>query len=139
LDLGVDDTWGINVHAGYQFYKYIALEANFDWYDSFDIDPLFGDSIQVDIWTLMADLKLMLPVGKFVPYARIGVGYMEAELDAPSGSESDSDMAWNLGAGFDFFFTESLSAGLDGKYVMGTGEVDDINYFTGAIRLTFHF
>ncbi len=91
--------------------------------------------------TLMFDLKLMLPVTEqLVPYARIGVGAMEAKLDAHQfGSDTESDMAGNLGAGLDLLFTESLSLGLDGKYVSGTGNVDDINYFTGSIRLTFHF
>jgi hypothetical protein len=82
----------------------------------------------------------MLPVREqLVPYARIGVGAMEAKLDAHQfGSQTESDMARNLGADLDLLFTESLSLGLDGKCGSGTRDVDDINYFTGPIRLRFY-
>lgn len=140
--LDIDNSWGLNVHGGYQFHRNIALEANFDWYDHFDIHTGFpGGNGDVEIWTIMFDGKFMLPLdNKVVPYARIGIGIMDAKVDFGSfGSDRDSDLAFNLGAGIDVFLTDNVSVGLDGKYVWGTGDVDDLNYFVSGVTLACHF
>ena len=60
---------------------------------------------------------------------------MYAELE----NEDSEDFAWNLGIGADYFFTPNISVGLDGKYVVGTGDTEDINYFVGSVLVGFHF
>jgi len=134
--VSTDDTYGFNLYAGYRFIKYLSLEANFNWYDSFQIDTNFG-SFDLDVWTLMLDAKVMYPLfeNRFVPYLRLGGGYMYAELE----NEDSEDFAWNLGIGADYFFTPNISVGLDGKYVVGTGDTEDINYFVGSVLVGFHF
>ncbi len=148
LNVDIDDAWGLNVFAGYRFLRHIALEGNYNWYDDFDgkisgeIFPLaFDFDFQIQIWTLMLDLKAMYPVynDRLVPYLRVGGGYMEAESDAGPENEEESDFAWNLGGGVDYFVTDRISLGLDGKYVWGTGDLDELEYFVGSARVAFHF
>ena len=84
----------------------------------------------------------MYPVynDRFVPYLRVGGGYMSAEADLDGGGNyDDDDFAWNLGGGLDFFVNDKVSLGLDGKYVWGTGDLDDLKYFFGAARVGYHF
>ena len=133
-----DDAWGLNAFAGYKLIKYIAFEGNFNWYDDFTLD-LFGVDIQ--IWTLMLDVKAMYPVYNdiLVPYLRAGVGYMDKEASAGSFEMSDSDAAINLGGGLDYYVTDQFSLGIDGKYIVGTGDLEPIEYFVGTINAAFHF
>lgn len=135
-DVSIDDSWGLNLFVGYRFIKYLSFEGNFNWYDSFQIDTNFGE-FDLEIWTLMLDAKVMLPLfeNKLVPYLRLGGGYMYTELE----DEDEDDFAWNFGGGFDFFITKNVSLGLDLKYVLGTGDLDEIEYYVGSMIIGFHF
>ena len=143
-----DNAWGLNLFAGYRFMRYLAVEGNFNWYDDFEIDvdadffsiPVSGD-FDLEIWTLFIDLKAMYPVynDRLVPYLRVGGGYMDAEIDGNGFDEDEDDFAWNLGGGVDYFLTDQVSLGLDGKYVWGTDDLDEIEYFMGTVRIGFHF
>jgi opacity protein-like surface antigen len=64
---------------------------------------------------------------------------MDAEIDVGSRDEDEGDFAWNLGGGIDFFVTDQISLGLDGKYVWGTGDLDELEYFVGTVGVAFHF
>jgi opacity protein-like surface antigen len=132
----VNDAWGFNLFAGYRFYEYLAVETNFNWYDSFEIDTNLGSG-DLDIITLMLDAKVMYPLfdKRIVPYARIGLGWMFASLDAGD----EDNLAWNFGGGIDYFITPNISIGLDAKYVMGTADLDDIEYLVGSINAAYHF
>ena len=136
--LNFDDAWGLNVFGGYRLMRYFALEGNFNWYDDFESDSF---NVDVEIWTLMVDVKGMYPVynDRLVPYLRAGVGYMDAEANAGSFDADDEDFAINFGGGLDYYVTDQISLGLDGKYVWGTGDLDDIEYFVGTINAAFHF
>lgn len=148
LTADFDDAWGLNLFAGYKFMRYLAIEANYNYYEDFDLDVdarVFDIPVSlefdVEVWTLTADLIAMYPVynDRLVPYLRLGGGYMDAEIEGYGADEDESDFAFNLGAGIDYYFNESVSLGFDGKYVWGTGDLDELEYFVGAIRLGFHF
>jgi opacity protein-like surface antigen len=137
-DISIDDTWGFNLFAGYRFIKYFSLEANHNWYDSFKIDTDFG-SFDLNVFTLMLDAKAMYPLfqDRLVPYVRLGGGLMHAELE----NEDEDGLAWNIGAGMDYFINPNISIGIDGKYVWGSVELNDvqIEYFVGSLVVGFHF
>lgn len=140
LDADIDDAWGLNAFAGYRIMRYLAVEGNFNWYDDFDANAL-GVDFQIKIWTLLLDLKAMYPVynDRLVPYLRLGGGYMDAEVEILNLSEEEEDFAFNLGAGLDYYVMRQVSLGLDGKYVWGTGDLDELEYFVGTINVAFHF
>jgi len=132
----VDDAWGFNLFAGYRFIKYFSLEVNHNWYDNFKIDTNFG-SYDLNIFTLTLDAKAMFPLfeNRIVPYIRLGGGLMHAELE----NEDQDEAAWNIGAGIDYFLNQNISIGIDGKYVRGTDDFNDIKYFVGSGVIGYHF
>jgi opacity protein-like surface antigen len=140
LNVNVDDSWGFNLFVGYRLMRYLALEGDYNWYDDFKVD-VNGIKFDVGIWTLMLDLKAMYPVynDRLVPYVRLGGGYMSADTDMSGTNFDEDDFAWNLGGGADYFVTDKVSLGLDGKYVWGTGDLDDLEYFVGTARVAYHF
>lgn len=138
--LDVDNAGGFGFHGGYQIIKYLALEANYDWHANFDLEDNGTKLGSVsDLQTLMVDAKGMYPIGRFVPYVQIGVGWMWATLEVRhDGENSDNDLAWNIGFGLEHYFTPNVSLGVDHKYVMGTGDVDGLRYHQTELRLTYH-
>jgi opacity protein-like surface antigen len=64
---------------------------------------------------------------------------MDVDIDAKTFDSSDSDFAYNVGLGVDFFVTHKLSLGLDGKHVWGTGDVSEFNHVTFTLRAAYHF
>ncbi|MGD8993495.1 MAG: porin family protein [Desulfobacterales bacterium] len=136
--LNFDDAWGLNAFAGYRLMRYVALEGNFNWYDDFESDSF---NVDVEIWTLMIDIKGMYPVynDRLIPYLRAGLGYMDAEASAGGLDADEEDLAVNFGGGLGYYVTDQVSLGLDGKYVWGTGDLDDIEYFVGTVYVSYHF
>jgi opacity protein-like surface antigen len=151
-DVNVDDSWGLNFRAGYQLNRYLAIEANYDWYDGFDWkfnhNNYYDNNLDVklEVQTLLFDLKAMYPIKNFVPYVRVGGGWMWANFDVRnsyynSHYESDTfdDFAWDVGGGFSVYLTPNICIGPSFRYVMGTGDVDNIRYSTLGFGLEFHF
>jgi opacity protein-like surface antigen len=85
----------------------------------------------------MLDVKAMFPLfeNRIVPYIRLGGGLMHAELE----NEDQDEAAWNIGAGIDYFLNQNISIGIDGKYVRGTDDFNDIKYFVGSCVIGYHF
>ena len=138
----IDNAWGFNLFGGYRLFKHLALEGNFNWYDDFG-GKAGSIDFDVSIWTLMLDMKLISPSlweDRVFPYARIGGGYMSAEVDISGGNDTDDgSFAYDVGLGFDVFVKDHISVGLDGKRVWGTGDVREFNHFVGTLRVGYHF
>ena len=138
----IDNAWGFNLFGGYRLFKHLALEGNFNWYDDFEGKAGTID-FDVSIWMLMLDLKVISPSlweDRLFPYARIGGGYMSAEVDFSGGSDTDDGgFAYDIGLGFDVFVKDQISTGLDGKRVWGTGDASEFNHFVGTLRVGYHF
>ncbi len=56
----IDNAWGFNLFAGYNLFKHLAVEGNFNWYDDFEGEA-GAINFDVSIWTLMLDLKVISP------------------------------------------------------------------------------
>jgi opacity protein-like surface antigen len=140
--LDVDNSSGLNLRAGYEFAKYLALEANYDWYNGFDFKWQGDKYGSLEVQTFLLDLKLMYPIQRFVPYARVGAGWMWTNFDYDHWSGhniSSDDFAWDFGAGVDVYLTPQISLGPSLRYVMGTGDLQDVKYLTLGFGLSFHF
>ena len=138
--LDVDNAGGFNFYGGYQLTRYLALEANYDWHADFDL-RYNGTTIGSisDLQTFMVDAKAMYPIGRFVPYVQAGLGWMWATAEVKHGGDNtNDDFAWNIGLGLEHYLTPNVSLGLDHKYVIGTGDVDDLRYHQTTLRLTYH-
>lgn len=137
----IDNAWGFNLFAGYNLFKHLAVEGNFNWYDDFEGEA-GAINFDVSIWTLMLDLKVISPSlweDRLFPYLRIGAGYMATEVDINGNTRDYGDFAYDAGLGFDVFVKDQISIGLDGKRVWGTGDVGEFNHFVGTLRVGYHF
>ncbi|MGD8942848.1 MAG: porin family protein [Desulfobacterales bacterium] len=138
----IDNSWGFNVFGGYWWIKHLAFEGNINWYADFDGQAESNRDFEISIWTAMLDLRVLSPSlwqDRIFPYVRIGGGWMDVDIDANTVDSSDSDFAYNVGLGVDFFVTHKLSLGLDGKHVWGSGDVSDFNHSTFTLRAAYHF
>ncbi|MGD8343479.1 MAG: porin family protein [Desulfobacterales bacterium] len=138
----IDNSWGFNVFGGYWWIKHLAFEGNINWYADFDGQAESNRDFEISIWTAMLDLRVFSPSlwqDRIFPYVRIGGGWMDVDIDANTVDSSDSDFAYNVGLGVDFFVTHKLSLGLDGKHVWGSGDVSDFNHSTFTLRAAYHF
>jgi hypothetical protein len=138
----IDNTWGVNVFAGYWWFKHLAVEGNFNWYADFDGEAADDRDFDISIWTVMLDAKIFSPSlwqDRVFPYVRIGGGYMDVDIDARRVDSNESDWAYNMGLGIDAFITHQLSIGVDGKHVWGTGDTSDFNHWMLSLRAAYHF
>jgi opacity protein-like surface antigen len=138
----IDNSWGFNVFGGYWWIKHLAFEGNFNWYADFEGQTAIIGDFDISIWTAMLDVRAFSPSlwqDRIFPYARVGGGWMDVDIDANTFDSSDSDFAYNVGLGVDFFVTHKLSLGLDGKHVWGTGDVSEFNHVTFTLRAAYHF
>jgi opacity protein-like surface antigen len=155
-DSDFDNTWGINAKAGYRFHEYIMFEFNFDYLNNFESDrgfTLFGEpvesEVEVTVYTWMLALKGYAPVysDNVMFFAVVGGGVLLADIDTklrgPTISESDSDDEVDgcakIGFGIDYFPIQNLSAGIEGNYTLGFGDVDDVRYFNFTLGVAYHF
>ena len=138
----IDNSWGFSVFGGYWWIKHLAVEGTFNAYADFDGQTAANADFDVSIWTAMLDVRVFSPSlwqDRIYPYIRVGGGWMDVELDGNSVNSDDSDFAYNVGLGVDFFVAPQVSLGIDGKHVWGTGDVSEFNFVTFALRVAYHF
>ena len=152
-DVGVNDfdnTWGLQLKAGYFINDYLAIEGlfqyhrNFEWTSDEYSDPVLGTvsgKIEVSGFSLSVNAKGFLPLGQFRPYAVAGLGYARGKAkgtgtyDPPVGptvsysdSETDSGPMGRIGIGCDVLFNDSF--GLEGEvaYNIGMSDIDYVRF-----------
>ena len=155
-DSNFDNTWGINAKVGYQAHELVLLEFNFDYLNNFESDDSFtflgenvDSEVEVTVYTFMLALKGYAPVysDNVMFFAVVGGGVLLADIDTklrgPTISESDSDDEVDgcakIGFGIDYFPIQNLSAGIEGSYTLGFGDVDDVRYFNFTLGVAYHF
>ena len=155
LSADFDDTWGLNVRAGYKFNRYVAAELAFDYLPGFKWDvatrvggtPLSGEmTVDVTAWTLAVKIS-PFDLQKVRPYFVIGGGIMNASADvsasipgySASASDDETDLCGKIGLGVDFFVTDRVSLGLEGAYFAGFNDLDNIRFYTVTAGVAYHF
>jgi opacity protein-like surface antigen len=118
-DIKVDDVWGVNARAGYRLASWLALEGEYEWFD--DIHAKLGTTSIARIGTQVAtaNVRLVLPFGRFQPYLLGGAGAAFLNAGAISAVGLDVDrtaFAARLGLGVDVYLTRNLlfNVGADG-------------------------
>jgi outer membrane protein OmpA-like peptidoglycan-associated protein len=149
---GFGDSYGFNARGGYRFNDFLAAEALYEYMDD------FGTTVSVnrrrvgtvDITTNNFSLlgKVILPTGtRIEPFLVGGVGFLNANVTADfntsrvhaHGAESDTEFAGRVGGGVDVWITRNIAAYVDSAYVMPTGGVSNLRYFSlgGGIKYSF--
>lgn len=148
-DLGIDydTTAAFDVFVGYRFHPRFSIEGRYQQLLGFDSDDFddFGFDTDVEISGYEASLnaKLFLLTGVIQPYLSVGGGWSRIELDIDTAffdvDEDFSDPTWRLGGGIDGWIGEHFAIGLDGAYHIGTGDLDDFNFWTASLLFRFKF
>src|SRR5881296_2460491 len=125
------------------FYNGFRGGADFTLRDSFgDVLAQRNLTTWINTGAFMGNFILRFNFGRFQPYAGAGVGiyYAEsagAELVNPTtgtvtvntgGGQSHADLAWQVVAGSDYFFTPKISAFIEYKYLDYTSTQIDTNH-----------
>jgi opacity protein-like surface antigen len=156
LSLDFDNTWGMNLKVGYHINRLFSLEFNLDFLPGFDWDgsttylgvPIAMDA-EADITTYMIAGKISPDLGSEIirPFVVGGFGIMHGDLDVRANaagyyvadSDSETDMCGKIGLGVDFFVQQNVSIGLEGAYVWGLGDMDEVRYVNYTLGVAYHF
>jgi len=155
-DINYDNSWGINAKVGYHLHELLDLEFNYDYLNKFEVDDSstvlgtrFDVDIDVEVMTYMLTLKGFFPIAseKVKLSVVAGGGLMYADADrkvriagtSTSSSDDEIDGCAKFGLGFDYFLTQNFSAGIEGNYTLGFGNLDEIRYFNFTLGVAYHF
>jgi opacity protein-like surface antigen len=124
------------------FYNGFRGGADFTLRDSFgDVLAQRDVTTWINTGAFMGNFILRFDLGRFQPYAGAGVGIYFAESAGTEvvnpitntvtvntgGGQSHSDLAWQVVAGSDYFFTPKVSAFIEYKYLDYTSTQIDTN------------
>jgi len=153
-DSDFDDTWGINLKAGYHLTNWLSVELDFDYLSEFESDKtmnvsgvLVDTDGEVDVTTYMAVAKFTCVLEPLKPFVVAGGGVMNADIDlkaltpdfSVSDSESETEPCAKLGLGADFFVTKALSIGIEGSYIWGFQDLDNLGYYNVTLGVGYHY
>jgi outer membrane immunogenic protein len=139
------DGWlvGGQIGANYQWnWLVLGVEADASWAhldDDLNIDPYFGEELDVDIkveWLATIRGRLGLAFDRFMIYGTGGVAFAGIDTDATWDGDSDSDSAthtgWTAGLGVEGMITQHLTAKLEYLYADFGEEDFDYTDITAA-------
>lgn len=155
-----DNAWGFNAKLGYRMHEFIALQFDYDYLFGFDDSQKVFSSgktykakYELDVQTFILSLKGYFGINSYNirPFVIAGVGGIHVNVDTDynvtgpgtsvraHGSNDETDWCVKLGGGLDWYPTKNLSLGLEGSYVWGLGNLDDVQYFNIGVGVAYHF
>ena len=137
-----DNANAYKLFAGYEFPKFIGLEAGYLDFGSYDVGSFEDEGVlasaDLNAWT--AALTGRIPLGKlFTIYAKVGYFFWDAEVQA---AEDIGDLADATDSGEDLFYGAGLRVNFGkfsilGEYEMFDGEDFSNDLFSLGVRFTF--
>lgn len=156
LNVDFSDSPGFNAKIGYHFNKLFSAEFVYDYFTDFSWSqttrisgvPATFDA-KIKLMTFMIAGKLSPDIGSQVvrPYITAGAGMMHGNIDmtgsaagfVSTASDSENDLCAKLGVGVDFYAIKNISIGIEGSYVMGFGNMDNMKYMNLNFGVAYHF
>jgi opacity protein-like surface antigen len=137
---GFDDTAALDVFGSYRFHPNLGVEARFEHTLDFEGD-LGPYDVDVNLWSLTANLQVFVLTGQFQPFVGVGLGYggAEAEVSGPIGDDDVTDPVWRLFGGLDSYVTPNMAVGLEAAYNFGIDDLDDLDYWTLSALFRYRF
>lgn len=125
---------GFDLAAGYRLTPHVAIEGEFEWAEG-DVDlqlsaPGFTSQstklAKYRYWLLTANSKLYALTGRVQPFALVGVGLMQQQIDVDNFPDNDETGAgFRFGGGIDLYITDGFAIATDFTYVLTAGDVED--------------
>ena len=165
-NIDLDNSWGLNLKGGYEVNEYLAVEALFQYFHTFEQPEreyfddagwgLGGMDVEAEVsakgYTFTLNAKVMLPIEKIRPYAVAGIGFarykLEAKvkaatpygmLEAESTSDTESGPYARVGAGCDYFFTDKIALQVEAAYHAGMKDISAARIVTLSAGILYAF
>ncbi len=152
--VSLEESGGINAHAGYRAASFFAIELEYEWIDKYDIKgsasipvpPVSGSGALYSIegHTLTANTKWIIPFWRIQPYLVLGAGIAisdvdrgdlydtpaiaqvleDAGLDIKSGNHTN--FAGRAGLGLDLYLTKNIVLNAEASTVLTTLKEPDV-------------
>ena len=124
----VDDTWGGNARLGYRALSWLAVEAEYEYLDNFEVSVDDVRLADLKAQTISGNLRFIVPIRRFQPYLCLGAGVTLFDLDdnqVPGLKVDHSSFSGRIGIGFDVYATRNIVLGVGADAVISTAEVED--------------
>lgn len=126
-------------------------------------DSLRNFKFDLESLVMTTNVKGHLMTGRYQPFVLAGLGFMRMETKgrdvtpnaeatteicqppltdpchAPQESDRRVEVALRFGGGLDFYLTENVVISAEGSYLMPTGKLDGLDYYTFAVGLQYRF
>jgi opacity protein-like surface antigen len=124
LDYNPGESLGINTVLGYRITPWLAAEADYEWLSGFHFRNAPGD---MDGYAVGGNIKALVPAGQFQPYALVGLAYVRMDYPVLLG-DTARDLGVRFGGGTNYYVTDSIYINLGLDYMLGTGELNDLDW-----------
>lgn len=162
-DATYGNSMGFQARFGARFLPYLAAEIQGDFISGFDVTVPTEDAGRIPLslegGNITGNIRAILPLGRFEPYAKVGVGGMWSNLVTGfyTGSVcTPSYWGWwcsptrtrladagafvaKFGGGVDVWITEDFALVFDAEYVLPTGELTGQQYVNFGWAAKFKF
>jgi len=88
---------------------------------------------------VLEPLKPFIVAGGGVMHADIDLKASTPDLSVSDDSDSQTEPCIKLGLGADYFVTKAFSIGIEGSYVWGFQDLDDLGYTDLTLGIGYHF
>ena len=124
-------------------------------------DTLRNFEFDLESLVMTTNVKGHLMTGRYQPFVLAGLGFMRMETKArdvtpnaiadtdqcsdpgpchaPQVSDRRVEIAMRFGGGLDFYLTENVVISAEGSYLMPTGKLDGLDYYTFGLGLQYRF
>ncbi len=126
-------------------------------------DSLRNFKFDLESLVMTTNVKGHLMTGRYQPFVLAGLGFMRMEskardvtpnadattevcqpaltdpCHAPQASDRRVEIAMRFGGGLDFYLTENVVFSAEGSYLMPTGKLDGLDYYTFSLGLQYRF
>lgn len=155
-EINFSDTGGLNLKVGFDFFKVLTLELNFDYLPSFEGSGLVAGSTQkeeTDVLNFMVVGKFPLALSHplFKPSLLFGMGVFYSVQDFKgkiagndvSKEETDTGLSMKFGGSLEIYLTPNFTLGAEGAFVqlLGSNNKNDdkIKFFLLTFFVAYKF
>jgi len=128
------------------------------------VDTLRNFEFDLESLVMTTNVKGHLMTGRYQPFVLAGLGFMRMETKgrdvtpnatattelcedgaasgpchAPHLSDRRVEIAMRFGGGLDFYLTKNVVISAEGSYLMPTGKLDGLDYYTFGVGLQYRF
>lgn len=140
----------INLRGGYRFHRRLAAEMLWDFQTGWNARAS-DKRATLTAWNLTANIKGYLTETQWQPFVVAGIGLGQRETDSGvryrnylDGTVSrfhneDEAFVARVGLGLDVHLTEAWTFGGEAVYVLGTGDLNSLDYATTTVVLAYMF